>query len=226
VRVHLARALALTRQTSEGMNVLATSPAPTGGNWLELGDALVLGGDLSSALTAYQNGLQAGADPVVVAIRRAQTFGGLQQLDVAQTELNNALSIAPEDPRLHNEIGLILRAKGDNENAKKAFGEAARLSRNWPVPGDNLGLLLAAEGQTDQALQVYAEVAQVAPNYPDVYVHWGELLWAQDMRDEAKTKFARYLELAPQGPLAERAEAYLNDQPPQPQQPPQQPQQP
>jgi Tfp pilus assembly protein PilF len=226
VRVRLASALALTKQSAEAMNVLANSPAPTGNNWIELGDALALGGDLATALAAYQNAAQAGADPVVVAIRRANMLGGLQQLDAAQTELTNALSAAPEDPRLHNEIGVLLRARGDSENAMRAFSEAARLSRNWPVPGDNLGLLLAAEGRNDEAAQVFAEVAQVAPTYPDVYVHWGELLWAQDKQDEAKQKFARYLELAPQGPLAERARAYLNDQPPQPPEQPEQPQQP
>lgn len=55
--------------------------------------------------------------------------------------LQGALVGAPEDARLHHNLGLVAQQRGDTEAARSLFERAAELAPQWELPRENLEAL-------------------------------------------------------------------------------------
>lgn len=109
--------------------------------WLRLGDLLLSLEDPQGALDAYDQAEQLGSRALDLAVGRSAARIELGELDQAEALLQAAMMSAPEDPRLHNNLGLIAHARGDLQAAREHFERAIELAPEWDGPRKNLDTL-------------------------------------------------------------------------------------
>ena len=81
----------------------------------------------------------------------------------AEASLRRAIELDPRHARSHNNLGLVLARKGDDDGALAEFGRAGC------DPADarsNLGLILAMEGRFAEAKVAYAAALAARPDSP------------------------------------------------------------
>jgi tetratricopeptide (TPR) repeat protein len=109
--------------------------------WLRLGDLLLVHGEVEGALEAFAQAEQLGARAADGALGRSAALIALQALDQAEALLEAALLNAPEDARLYNNLGLIAQERGEVDEAREMFEQAATLAPEWDLPRQNLETL-------------------------------------------------------------------------------------
>lgn len=65
----------------------------------------------------------------------------LGELESATQVITSALQQAPQNARLHNNLGLVLQKQGDLESAREMFLKAIELAPDWEAPQLNLQAL-------------------------------------------------------------------------------------
>ena len=78
----------------------------------------------------------------------------------AEEQIRFGLSLVPEFPQLHEDLGSVLAMQGNLEGATKAFEKAIALQPALPLAHRKLGQALAALGRSneaDEALQTYVD---------------------------------------------------------------------
>ncbi len=100
--------------------------------------------------------------------------------------LKSALAIAPHDPSLLQEIGVMLSNSGNYEKAEKYFKQAIThlqfvdphiTLHAWEPVYNNLGHVYRKQKKYNDALKMHRQALQLAPNEPDTltaiaYVHF------------------------------------------------------
>ena len=101
--------------------------------WSNLGDALWAKGDLDEASTAFStaqslahDALEINQNDPGILMDLAWISAMLGQQDAANTQIEKALSLAPEDPYAHYINGLVKTRSGDDIGALDALERAAR----------------------------------------------------------------------------------------------------
>jgi tetratricopeptide (TPR) repeat protein len=93
---------------------------------------------------------------------RARALAGKSDFDGALAEMRAALDDRPDSPEGHNNLGMILLARGDLAQAEGAFREAIRLRPRFAVALVNLAETLRRSGRTADAAPVLREAAAAA----------------------------------------------------------------
>jgi Flp pilus assembly protein TadD len=137
----LEAALRLTHPDSRSgvMEMLRLVEDPA--SWLRLVDQLLLDGDPEGALAALEQAEQLGAEPADVAAGLSVALVELGALSEAEAVLQQALAQFPNDARLHNNMGVVARERGDLRAAREHFSRAATLAPEWSTPQENLASL-------------------------------------------------------------------------------------
>jgi len=76
-------------------------------------------------------------------------------LDTAQSHLEQAIRCAPRAEGLHQNLGIVLRAKGFPAGALKAFGHALRIAPDMGMIWIQMGDVLQALGRHEESLAAY-----------------------------------------------------------------------
>jgi tetratricopeptide (TPR) repeat protein len=137
----LERAIQLlppTRQQS-ARDSLAQTRDPQ--RWLRLGNLLSANNDAQGAQKAYAQAVTLGATPADVAVSQSAVLISSQAWADAENILRAALTSAPNDARLYNNLGVIAQARGDTNTARDYYTRAATLAPNWDLPKQNLKML-------------------------------------------------------------------------------------
>ena len=79
----------------------------------------------------------------------------MDDLDGALEAYTEALRLAPEDPRCHNNLGALFVRLGKYGEGKAAYREALRIRPDYARVYHNLGDLYTAEGDTQRAVDAY-----------------------------------------------------------------------
>ena len=131
-----------------------------------LGNVHEARGELARAVEMYEQAL--ARQPT----RRAEVLGNLgdtyrklDRLDEARTVLEQALSLAPDDGRLHHYLGRLERQTGNRADAIAAFRRAARLDTSHAASRAEGAELLAAAADHSGAAQLFAEAVRIDPAY-------------------------------------------------------------
>lgn len=106
--------------------------------WLRLGNNLLANGAPEEALPAYDQAEALGAQPVDVTVGRSASLIELGRFSEAESMLQQALEIAPNDPRLYNNLGMLSEKQDDLDAAEDYFNQAIALAPDWEVPQQNL----------------------------------------------------------------------------------------
>ncbi len=109
--------------------------------WLRLGDLLLNSGDYEGALQAYSRAASLGASVADAAVGMSAALIQMQKWEQAAQVLFQALVVAPDDPRLHNNMGVVARELGDIATAREHFLRAIELAPDWDLPRQNLETL-------------------------------------------------------------------------------------
>jgi tetratricopeptide (TPR) repeat protein len=138
---HLQEALRLLPpgQTAKAEHMLAQTEEPA--RWLRLADLLLGQGDAEGALRAFERAGDLGASSADAAVGQSAALIELQAWSRAEAVLREALVQAPDDARLYNNLGVVVREQGDLEAAQEYFERAATLSPEWDLPRQNIETL-------------------------------------------------------------------------------------
>ncbi|MDX1499103.1 MAG: sulfotransferase [Woeseiaceae bacterium] len=88
--------------------------------------------------------------------------------DEAEDELRFALSLEPEFPQLHEDLGSVLAAKGNYDDAIPAFEKALELQPALPLARKKLGQALTAAGRDEEAVSVFREYVEDDPERAEI----------------------------------------------------------
>jgi tetratricopeptide (TPR) repeat protein len=104
---------------------------------------------------------------------------------------------SPESASVHNEMGIVLAARGAVEAAIGEYQTALRLDPGLPRAHNNLGTLLEQKGQIDQAIEHYLEAIAASPSFAKAYNNLGNAYVKKGRLKEAVEAYRAALGLKP-----------------------------
>lgn len=126
-------------------------------------------------------------------LRAVRSEGGEEE----EALLRRALALRPDYPEAHNNLAVLLRAKGDPAGAAGHYREALRLRPDYPEAHCNYAYLLESLGRMDGALQHVEEAIRLRPGYVDAHHRLANLLAARGELARAAEHYERTLDLRP-----------------------------
>ncbi len=103
-------------------------------------------------------------------------YGDLRDLDMAEAHYEKARAIAPDKPKLYNNMGIARLRNGQPEAAIAAFREAVRVDPGYAGAWRNLGKVLQDAGRNDEALDSYRKSIEIDRTDRQTQFFYGRLL--------------------------------------------------
>lgn len=116
----------------------------------------------------------------------------------AEASLRRALDLKPDDPELLNNLGVILRGRGQLAEAAATYRAALTRAPDHAVSHGNLGNVLGLLGETQSAEFHLRRAVALDPGYVDGHYNLGAHLLRQDRPEEALPHLRRVLAAAPE----------------------------
>jgi tetratricopeptide (TPR) repeat protein len=117
-----------------------------------------------------------------------------ENLDAAIQVNQEALSAAPNDFYLRENLAKLFHARGKLPEAIQQIQQVIRLRPQNPAAYYNLGYFLSASGQHQEAIEAFQKALARRPDYPEACNALGELHLAQGESAKALQAFATALE--------------------------------
>ena len=95
-----------------------------------------------------------------------------------------ALKLDPENPRIHNSIGIVYIQKGLYDLAISHLRKAAKLDRTYLDAFINLGIAVRAKGDPKQSIDIYNQVLAQDPN--SVFALYNQAIAYESIKDYTK----------------------------------------
>lgn len=92
--------------------------------------------------------------------------------------VRDAITQSPNHADLHYRLGLLLRNRGQLDDAIASFRQAATINPTYMKALIKLGLALSEADQTEEAIDVFKQATDVRPDYVDLHYQIG-LLFVQ-----------------------------------------------
>lgn len=119
-----------------------------------------------------------------------------------------ALRLRSDYPEAHNNLAIVLRARGDDQAAAGHYQEALRLRPEYPEAHSNYAAMLAARGSRG-AEQHYRQALRLRPDYVDAHQGLAGVLQARGDLEQAERHYREALRLRPEHPEAHSNYAVL-----------------
>lgn len=123
-------------------------------------------------------------------------------LDGAIELIGQAIQKDPGEPSFYNNLGNVLRDKGETERAASTFRQAILLVDAYPEAWNNLGLTLKDQGELTEALAAYDRAIELRHDFPEAHSNRGVALQAQGDRVGAIRAYETALAQRPDYPEA------------------------
>lgn len=114
----------------------------------------------------------------------------------AESLLRDALSRYPDDPYLHNHLGLALRKQGRPMEAVAEYERAVELKPDYHIAMNNLAVALEAAGDRDLAVEYYRKALAGDPSMSGAHLNYALLLESQGELGEAENHYHTFLTLS------------------------------
>ena len=140
------------------------------GNWINLSSSLQRKGDEAGASAALEEALKNAAPGVKSAqARRALAGyyyrkGDTDSLTRAESEYNQSLKEAPDNPEAYNGLGLIAQKQEKFDEAARFFLRAVALNSAYADAYNNLGVAYESKRSFDLAVDAYKKALHIDPN--------------------------------------------------------------
>ena len=142
------------------------APMDTGALVAEAADAIRTD-NLLRAVEIARRGLDAGVIHPLLLHLRGHWLADQDRIGEALQDLGRAKELAPNEPRIPNEIGECLLKDDRFADAVTAFEQALALWPEFPLAHYNRGFALEALGELREAEESYRRAARLDPNYAD-----------------------------------------------------------
>lgn len=139
----------------------------------------------------------AGAATVLLLALSALTWRGTLRFRDAETLWNDTLARNPTAWIAHNNLGIALASRGDDEAAASHFREALRLRPRHAGALSNLGYLLLRQGRTGEAEAYLAESVSLGPADVNARLHLAEAFVRQGRPEAAEPHLRAAVGLRP-----------------------------
>jgi len=96
-----------------------------------------------------------------------------------------AVSLAPNYPEAHNDLGVGLARRGQLSDAATHYRHAIELQPTYDEALNNLGVVTAAQGDLPAAVELFRRALKINPDYADAHVNWGNALVRVRRLDDA-----------------------------------------
>ena len=199
--VRRARLLTTLKRVPEAREVLASLRAqyPPLASRLTAteGELLADSGNLTEALSVYDDALKLSPDDTDLLYGRAMLHERMNRFELSETDLRKLLGQSPDDVRALNALGYLLTVHTSRlDEAAKLIGKAYAAMPNDPAIIDSMGWVLFKQGKPHEALPLLQKAMDLYPD-SEVAAHLGEVLWALGEHDKALAVLTKAQQLDP-----------------------------
>jgi tetratricopeptide (TPR) repeat protein len=126
-------------------------------------------------------------------------------------ELKLAYQLDSDNPMINLELGRLLAASGDDQQAIQLLQHAYALMPQSADAAYQLGLALQRSNRMSEAIPLFQSAAAADPNNPDILANLGMALCQQQKATQAVPLLQKAVQLAPSDPIAHQnlAAAYI-----------------
>ena len=141
--------------------------------------------------------LDAYPKKAVEAYKKGLEYKNQKKDEQAMKSLQTAIQIAPGFYQAHNELGIVYKGVGRNDDAEMEFIRAHELNRTNLEPLLNLTTLYLDENKPERAVSTGEEAVKANSRSAPAFLNLGIALYKAAMPDRAEVALKRALELAP-----------------------------
>ena len=149
-------------------------------------------GHVDKALVTYERAFQLDPDDTDLILNLGLSAWALNMLDGAERMFRLYIARRPKHPAGYNNLGSLLRDKGEMEAAIDLLRNAIYLMPDQAMLWNTLATVLAEDGRADESLVFYQEALRLDPKFARVwhnlgyaYSHLGQLGEALNAYDAA-----------------------------------------
>jgi len=144
-------------------------------------------GQKDDALTILNQALKTLPDEVPIRYARALLAVGLNQLELAESDLRQIILVEPENAAAINALGYTLADLTDRyDEAEQLILKAYDLEPGDASIIDSMGWISYRRGRLKEAEAYLREAWKIMRN-AEIAAHLGEVLWAEGQKDEARS---------------------------------------
>ena len=136
---------------------------------------------------------------------RADVLAGLEQYDLALTDINHLLHREPQSASLHFEKGTICLRSGDTICAENAYTKATEYDSQNPANWSALGLVQLIQEKEDDALQALSRSIDCGSKWAGDYINRGIIYYRKHNYRGALADYDKAVSLSPRD-----AQCYYN----------------
>ncbi len=134
------------------------------------------------------------------------------QWPAAETDMEKALSLAPDEPEVLNYLGYSWVDRDERlPEAKSMIEKAVAAKPDSGAIVDSLGWVYFHLGDYGKAVDQLEHAAELEPADPDINNHLGDAYWRAGRKTEARFQWERVLTLDPSAKLRDEVQGKLKD---------------
>lgn len=127
-------------------------------------------------------------------------YKNLGRFDEAMATLQEALKVQPRSGAIWTNIGNVAAARGDREEAVKAYAASVRLSPKDPEALRLLAMAEANAGRAEEGLKLLRRAMSFGPPAPQLLLDYACVLHNEERFEDAVPAFDRAAQAAPDNP--------------------------
>jgi tetratricopeptide (TPR) repeat protein len=195
VYADLARSLRIERlealgRIDEAYQAAAARAGRTTNDLTRLGDIEARRGRFAEAAGHYQRAVEAVGTSMASAALWLALGNALEQAGdwaAARPALERAVTLTPDDPRLLNQLGYGMAARGEDiPRALVLLRKADAANPDNAAITDSIGWAEFKGGQIARAINTLERARQLNPIEPEIAEHLGDVYWASGRKVEAR----------------------------------------
>jgi Flp pilus assembly protein TadD len=152
---------------------------------------------LTPTASQTASGLQQQSDTQDVGVLKTRALAAYAKsdFDSAWNDMLSASVLAPIDPEIWNNLGLIAKSRGDAIEAQRNYDKALELRPDYPEALNNLGMLVMQEGNNTRAIELIGKSLKLMPAYPEANFNMAFLYDKKGEHSKAANYYRRFIEV-------------------------------
>jgi tetratricopeptide (TPR) repeat protein len=140
---------------------------------------------------------RANPSPLDGHLRHAQVYLEEGEYNRALVELEEAMSLQPENPRVYQNLGDLYVRRGMLADAEKAFQKAILLEPRFTRAYDSLADVYLRRGDLERVIVAMRQATAISPKNANRQMNLGKILLESDAVEDAKKAFEQAVREAP-----------------------------
>jgi tetratricopeptide (TPR) repeat protein len=108
-----------------------------------------------------------------------------------------AVTLRPESPGAHQNLGVALGARGAHDEAIAELRRAVQLAPRFALAHSNLGINLCEKGEVDEAIACHERAIELRPRFAEAHNNLGLAFFRKRRLDDAIASYRKAIEINP-----------------------------